>query len=502
MANLLSQSDVGRLANRSTAQLALAAVLVWVLMLRPIYLLYFHPLSRFPGPKLWAVTRWGVSRAIISGKSHDIILDLHKKYGPIVRIAPDELAFQSISAWTDIGGHRKLGQPEMTKEPVFNEAFKDNLLGVTKREDHSRMRRILSRGFSASTMQKQEPFLQRYVDKLISELRKRCDDGRALINIEAWFSFTAFDIIGDLTFGESFGSLDSGGHHPWASLIFDTTRFVILANCLKRINRLFLPILFFITPKGLAKRLRENQQLTDAKIAKRRALGATRPDYMTAMLGDDEKGEFLSDAEITSNCTALILGGAETISSALSATTYYLATNPHTLAKAVEEVRSAFTTEEEITLTRTGQLKYLNAVITESLRMFPPFAGVSPRQVPAGGATIAGEFIPENTTVGIWHWSMTRCPDFFLHADEFHPERWLDDPRFQADQKQASQPFAVGPRNCIGMNLAYVELRLILARILWNFELTLDESCANWVDNLVEYFGWEKTPLYVRLAPR
>jgi cytochrome P450 len=93
---------------------------------------------------------------------------------------------------------------------------------------------------------------------------------------------------------------------------------------------------------------------------------------------------------------------------------------------------------------------------------------------------------------------MTRCPDFFHLADEFHPERWLDeDARFQNDQKQASQPFAVGPRNCIGMNLAYVELRLILARMLWTFEMELDKSCANWVDDLVEYFGWEKIPLLV-----
>lgn len=166
-------------------------------IVRPVYLLYFHPLSKFPGPKFWAVTRWGVSRAIISGKSHDIILELHKKYGPIVRVAPDELAFQSVAAWNDIGGHRKQGAPEMIKEPVFNEAFKDNLLGVRKREDHGRMRRILSRGFAASTMQKQEPLIQRYVDQLISELSKRCNNGKTTIDIETWFSFTAFDIIGE-----------------------------------------------------------------------------------------------------------------------------------------------------------------------------------------------------------------------------------------------------------------------------------------------------------------
>ncbi|CAG8971040.1 hypothetical protein HYALB_00005278, partial [Hymenoscyphus albidus] len=422
----------------------------WFFILNPIRLLFFHPLSKLAGPKTWAVTRWSVSRAIISGKSHDIILDLHKKYGPMVRIAPDDLAFQSISAWTDIGGHRRNGLAEMRKQPVFNETFKDNLLGVGPREDHSRMRRILSRGFAASTLQRQEPFLNSYVDKLISELSKRCDDGKALISIETWYSFIAFDII---------------------------------------------------VPKGLSKRVKDNEQLNDAKIQRRRAVGTERPDFMTAMIGNGENGESLSEAEITSNCPALMLGGAETISSSLSGTTYYLATNPLALVKAVNEVRSAFPREEQITLPATGQLKYLNAVLTESLRMFPPFSGASPRVVPSGGATIAGQFIPENTVVGIWHWSMSRSPRYFLHPDEFHPERWLDDPRFKNDQKQAYQPFAVGPRNCIGMNLAYAELRLVIARVLWNFDLQLDECCSNWVDDCPEYFGWEKVPLLVRLAP-
>jgi cytochrome P450 len=206
-------------------------------------------------------------------------------------------------------------------------------------------------------------------------------------------------LVGDLTFGESFGSLDSGGHHPWASLIFDTTRFVIVTNSLKRINRLLLPLVFLIAPKGLRKRLEENQKLTNAKIAKRKSLGAVRPDYMTAMIGGDEKEMALSEEEITSNCTALILGGAETISSALSATTYYLASNPRAMSRVVDEV-AAFSSVDDITVTATNQLKYLNAVITESLRMFPPFAGASPRVVPKGGATIAGEFVPENVGLG------------------------------------------------------------------------------------------------------
>lgn len=119
---------------------------------------------------------------------------------------------------------------------------------------------------------------------------------------------------------------------------------------------------------------------------------------MSAMLGNDEKRPSLSDTEIRSNCTALILGGSETISSALSGTTYYLTTNPSTLAKAVTEVRSAFKQEEDITMTSTGQLQYLNAAISEAMRLFPPFSGASPRVVPPGGAEIGGTFIPGNVS--------------------------------------------------------------------------------------------------------
>ncbi|KAF2096875.1 cytochrome P450 [Rhizodiscina lignyota] len=499
MAPQLTEINLDRFANRSTLLLAIALPFLWILILRPIYLLSFHPLSRFPGPKLWAVTRWGVSLANISGRSRYILLDLHKKYGPVVRIAPDEITFQSITARTEIAGHRKVGEPEMIKEPVFNESFRNNIIGAS-RDDHARMRKILARGFAASTLQRQEPLIIQYIDKLISELHKRADGTN--FDIEAWYAYTAFDIIGDLTFGESFGSLDSGGHSSWASLLFETSRTVVLGNSLKRISKALLPALLLITPKNTSRRMQENRELTDAKIAKRRALGTSRPDFMSGMLGDDGKGGLLSEDELKSNCDALMIAGAETTSTVLGGITYYMATTPSVLENAATEVRSTFVRDEDINMIGTAHLKYLQAVITETLRMLPPIAGISPRQVPAGGAVIAGEFIPEYTTVGVSHFSMGRAPEYFSRADEFHPERWLDGPLFKNDQKEAAQPFAVGPRNCVGMNLANVELRIIIARILWNFDLKLDESSMNWERDMNEYLAWEKAPLIVSLTPR
>lgn len=88
------------------------------------------------------------------------------------------------------------------------------------------------------------------------------------------------------------------------------------------------------------------------------------------------------------------------------------------------------------------------------------------------------------------------------------PERWLaqDHPfyeaRFALDNKAAFRPFSAGPRNCIGKNLAYAEMRLIMSRLLWNFDLELVDGYENWDSEQRIHFIWEKGPLMVKLIPR
>lgn len=97
----------------------------------------------------------------------------------------------------------------------------------------------------------------------------------------------------------------------------------------------------------------------------------------------------------------------------------------------------------------------------------------------------------------------------FHRATEFLPERHLKerDPAFDRDSKDVVQPFSMGPRNCIGRNLAYAEMRLILAKVLWNFDLSLDEErmrrdgTPDWLKQRA-FALWEKKPLWVKLTPR
>lgn len=102
----------------------------------------------------------------------------------------------------------------------------------------------------------------------------------------------------------------------------------------------------------------------------------------------------------------------------------------------------------------------------------------------------------------MYHYALYHNEKSFALPEEFHPERWLGDTRFANDDRDIFQPFQIGPRNCIGRNLAYVEMRLILARVLWNFDLKLAEDCRNWIGDQKIYFLWEKGPLNVHLTPR
>lgn len=101
----------------------------------------------------------------------------------------------------------------------------------------------------------------------------------------------------------------------------------------------------------------------------------------------------------------------------------------------------------------------------------------------------------------MWQWAINHRPSYWTQPEEFIPERWTGDKRFQNDQFDAMQPFSVGPRNCIGRNLAYAEMRLILARLLLDFDLTLAEDSRDWLASQKCYSLWDKPSLNVHLTP-
>jgi cytochrome P450 len=106
--------------------------------------------------------------------------------------------------------------------------------------------------------------------------------------------------------------------------------------------------------------------------------------------------------------------------------------------------------------------------------------------------------------VGVPHFPCYQDPQKFYRPDEFLPERWTPGTRdvasFEKDNRGCVQPFSYGPRNCLGKNLTYAEMGLIVARLLWRFDIELVEGLGNWQAEQKSYGFWEKGPLICKLS--
>ncbi|KAF5019939.1 hypothetical protein F66182_8036 [Fusarium sp. NRRL 66182] len=414
-----------------------------------IYNLYFHPLRKFPGPKLSAISIIPYIRMFLSGHSHREIRELHQKYGPIVRIGPNDLSLNHPDAMKDLRGHRQTGTGENSKDDVLAKYNADNMLGAN-RQDHRRFRRALAHGFSNQSMMDQQPIITDYVNKFIRVMHEECYDGTKPLDIAKWFNFTTFDIIGDLSFGEGFGCLDAKDYHPWVNLILEVANDLAFQSCLGRIPG-FNRLARLAASKGSTDKLTEHGNMSKNKLRKRLALGKDRSDFVDSMMRRTESsGSEITFEELASNSRLLVFAGSETTATSLSATIFYLTTNPESLKKLVDEVRSSFKSEDDIVMVSVQRLSYLQAVLNESLRLFPPIINGTQRVIRDEGDTIVGHYVPGGASVDVWQWAVHHNPEHFTQPDNFIPERWLDDPRFENDAKRALQPFSIGPRDCIG----------------------------------------------------
>ncbi|KAF5694892.1 cytochrome P450 monooxygenase [Fusarium globosum] len=397
-------------------------------------------------------------------------------------------------------GHRKRGEGENDQDPIFWATQKHSVMSAD-RENHGRMRRIISHGFSAQSMLGQQPVIQGYVSLLIQRLREHSQNGMQPLEMTSWYNWATFDIIGDLAFGEPFGCLEKADYHPWVSMVFGRVRGNTINTALRRFPFGSMLSKFFM-PAKVRRQFEAYYQITVEKVGRRLAMETPRHDFMEALIKSEGKTK-LSYPEILDNASLLIVAGSETTATTLSGLTYLLATHPQVLAKLEEEVRSTFASEEEINLLSVQKMTYLFAVINESLRIFPPVPTSFPKRTRPGGDTICGQYVPENTIMGIWQWPLYHSPQNFTLPDTFIPERWLGDARFAGDEQDiAFHPFLTGPRSCIGKNLAYAEMRLIVAKVIWNFDLSIHPSSQNWLDENKAYVLWDKPDLNVYLKPR
>ncbi|KAI0123374.1 cytochrome p450 monooxygenase [Xylariales sp. AK1849] len=493
-----------------------AILVVLLLVLRMTYNVFFHPLRHYPGPLLYRASRLAFIYTQISGKLPFKVLEWSDKYGPVIRIAPNELAYTHPDAWQNIYGHhtgaKVGGYEEFPKSPhtYRTKGIQVSIAGDSK-ERHRKLRKQLSPIFSERAIRDQEVVISKYVSLLMKRLHEHCEEEGSYpgektmpglkrsrpkrLDMKAWYNWTTFDIIGDMSYGEPFGCLEKVEYDPWVADISETVRSGAEMQAFKLLGLENL-LVWAYKWKLLFSARTHHERRVQEKLARRMKLGTSRNDFLAPLIENKHDWDF---ATVRSNAAVLTIAGSETTATTLCGVTFLLLNSPECLKKLTKEVRTSFNSEEEITMVSVSKLTYMIACLNEALRRYPPVPTGMPRVVPKGGATIVDGFVPEGMIVSIWQWAAYHSSRNFKDPFEFNPERLLG--TNTDDKMEVLQPFSVGPRNCIGRNLAISEMKFILARILWNFDMELADHNETWMDKQKAYFLWHKPELPVYLKP-
>ncbi|KAK2006445.1 cytochrome P450 [Colletotrichum eremochloae] len=495
-----------------TVALQLVELIFAYYLLLGIYNVCFHPLRRYPGPLLWRFSPVPKNIYMLMGTYATKAREIHEIYPGTVRVAPNELSYIQPQAWKDIMS-RPL-KSEMPKDLRFfgGEDFGRDSIVTTRPEDHTRQRRIFTHAFSNGALRAQEPLLAGYADQMVAAMgRMGRRDGR--VNMVDLYNFGTFDIMAELTFGEPLGLLQREGYIPWVSNLFAGLKYVIWGVVLLEIPVLG-PLVKTITAAPLKKQAQAHTDfagdLVDRRLARE---DHAKPDIWSFVLrhsgdgdgtvdGDGAAKKGLSRREMHANAATFMAAGTETTATVLSGTTFHLLRTPRALTLLTREIRDRFARSEDISVDGLAGLPYLRAVLMEGMRMSNPGGAGMPRIVPRGGAEICGDGIPEGTLVSVNPYVAFTHPDNWARPTEFIPERWLhpEDPQWKDDKRDVHEPFSYGPRNCIGKNLAWLELRLLLAKTLWHYDLEMCPGMEDWAVQKC-YITWEKGPLMVKLTP-
>ncbi|KAI0170996.1 cytochrome P450 [Pestalotiopsis sp. NC0098] len=441
------------------------------------YQLLLHPLQRYPGPLLAKFTN--VYSAFFAYKRtlHLEVWRYHQSYGPVVRLGPDRLVFDSPQALKDIYRNDRV-----TKPPIYlatqAKSGTYSLWNALDRGLHSRKRRQVGRATTEASMREFEPTMLEQIDVFIDRLSKTLNEP---VNMKERCSYMSFDIIGLLSFG-------------YVLNLQSDTKNQFLAEQLSRGNhRMNIFMQIPLIPRFKLQRYfnlffkqerEKTANLMGTMIRTRMAQDAGAKRDLYSFLADSlnaQDDESLRMGDLWMEAFFFIIAGGDTTSTAMSATLFYLARNPSCYQELAREIRSEFNNADEICGTAVSNCHYLRACIDEALRMSPPAPGtlwrhLAPEEEAAGPFIVDGHVIPNGTKVGVNIYSLHHNEEYFPQPFVYNPDRWLDleDPRSTKETPGASReafaPFLVGARGCAGKSMAYLELSLALAKVIWHFD--------------------------------
>lgn len=353
-----------------------------------------------------------------------------------MRLSPDELSFTNPKAWRDIYGYGSKEGPGSAPPKNWNRQGSspngaNSLVAERDNAEHARIRRIFSPAFSDRALVQQSPLFTKYADQLVCKLRESvnanaidlvrmctldlctnaCETTTNFLQLSL-DNFATFDVMADLTFGESLHLLENAEYNSWIQVIFKS----IKRGTLMSIFFIYYPLaklmLFALLGKQIATFRKEHHNYTVERVTKRLEKGRVSEgvDLWDLILQQKDKGKAgLTRPVMDMNGELFMLAGTETTATLLSGLTYLLLAHLESMAKLVEEIRTAFDSSDDIGMEVTAGLPYLNACIKEAFRHYPPVPIGLPHLTPAEGSTICGHYVPPNVRCHLPHRLSSSC---------------------------------------------------------------------------------------------
>ncbi|CAG8623400.1 523_t:CDS:2, partial [Ambispora leptoticha] len=422
------------------------------------------PLRHIPGPKSSAFTELPIRLRRPYGQVYAWFHELHSQYGSVVRIAPNWVMFSNKDALRQILIEDQFPKNEAIKAIQVHPDI-PTLFTATDPIFHKQRRRLLSSAFSIKYLSNLEPLINPCVESLVNKLSSLSSNDVDLkspaVNIYGFLQALALDVIGETAFGGSFHIVENG-NHPLPRKVFEEFK-----------RRVICATFPFLRP--FKKQDPWTQDFTNKIIKERRemnARGEKRSDLLQTLLDtrDEETGEGLSDFDIYVQSMEFVMAGSDTTAFTTSMALILLLHHPEKLHVLMTELGSLSNNK----IPRHESLKnlaYLNAVINETMRLWPVSTNGFLREAPKD-VTINGTFIPKGTQVTASIYSMHHSKEIWgADVEEFVPERWLNEQ--SKNLNKHFYPFGCSSRICIAMNFALMEIRVALSALLVNFEFDM-----------------------------
>ncbi|XXH01450.1 hypothetical protein Hte_007810 [Hypoxylon texense] len=478
-----------------TWRMLVAAVIVYYGTLA-FYRLFLHPLARFPGPKLAAVSRWyeGYYDVVLGGKYTAKIAELHKIYGPIIRISPFELHVIDPAFFETL--YRMDGRWD--KYAWTYDAFgaKNSTIFGSDHDAHKAHRRAIAPFFSKANVVARQDILRRNVDKLCGRLSKL---GGTTFNLGAAISAFTRDSANEFIVGKAYNELDLEDFgiglsiaSQGAGVFWRTTKFIPWFGPALRA----MPIDWAMKAadegtKSFLRYLQQSEQDTRDTMA---AATSSSPDnkaqqtMVYEIIHSNLPPADKTFDRVMEEVATVTGAGFETTANVLRLVFYHVYTNEEILKQLRKELTSVHTkSSEPIALRGLEQLPYLTAVLMEGMRLSPAIATRAARITDKD--LFYGDWrIPAGTPVGMTTLLMHTDGKLYPDPTRFNPDRWMDTTvRGAADLKFA--PFSRGTRICLGMHLAWAEMYLVLAALVRNFNFAIEGATASDFEMESDNFG-------------